>query len=79
MWQCIRLVFFYGVIFDIGCFLHTLDHVGGCFSTPHRKVILVQPLSAAAETVFSILTNTVDHLQISSLVDYISTSVMLQQ
>ena len=43
-----------------------------------RKVVLLQPSSAAAERVFSILTNAFGHLQTSSLEDYVSTSVMLQ-
>ena len=43
-----------------------------------RKVVLLQPSSAAAERVFSLLTNAFGHLQESSLEDYISASIMFQ-
>ena len=42
------------------------------------KVVLIQPSSAAAERVFSLLTNAFGHLQGSSLEDYISASIMMQ-
>ena len=50
---------------------------------PHRSqacknVLLVQPSSAAAERVFSILSSSFTERQTSSLEDYIETSVMLQ-
>ena len=43
-----------------------------------RKVLLLQPSSAAAERVFSILSNSFSSHQDSSLEDYIELSVMLQ-
>lgn len=43
-----------------------------------RLVLLMQPSSAAAERVFSILTNSFSHKQESSLEDYIELSIMLQ-
>ena len=43
-----------------------------------KKVLLVQPSSAAAERVFSILSNCFTDRQEHSLKDYIETSVMLQ-
>ena len=41
-------------------------------------VILVQPSSAAAERVFSLLKNSFTEKQDSSLQDYVETSLMLQ-
>ena len=43
-----------------------------------RKVITVQPSSAAAERVFSLLSNSFTKRQTSSLEDYMQLSVMLQ-
>ena len=43
-----------------------------------RLVLLVQPSSAAAERVFSMLTNAFSTQQESSLEDYVQFSVMLQ-
>ena len=43
-----------------------------------RKVRLVQPSSAAAERVFSILSNSFGDRQLNALEDYIEISVMLQ-
>ena len=43
-----------------------------------RSILLVQPSSAAAERVFSILNSTFSDRQDSSLEDYIESSVMLQ-
>ena len=43
-----------------------------------KSVLLVQPSSATAERVFSILTNSFTDRQEHSLKDYIETSVMLQ-
>ena len=40
--------------------------------------LLVQPSSAAAERVFSILSNSFTDTQRSSLEDYIETSIMIQ-
>ena len=48
------------------------------WSKAFRQILLVQPSSAAAERVFSILTNTFSSQQESSLEDYIQLSVMLQ-
>ena len=43
-----------------------------------KKVFLLQPSSAAAERVFSVLKNSFGEQQIHSLQDYIESSVMLQ-
>ena len=43
-----------------------------------RKVLLVQPSSAASERVFSLLNSSFGHQQNSALQDYIETSLMLQ-
>ena len=42
------------------------------------QAMLVQPSSAAAERVFSLLRNSFGERQQSSLQDYIETSIMLQ-
>ena len=44
-----------------------------------KMVLLVQPSSAAAERVFSLLSNSFTERQMSSLEDYIETSIMIQQ
>ena len=43
-----------------------------------KKVVLVQPSSAACERVFSLLNNSFSTQQDSSLQDYIETSIMMQ-
>ena len=43
-----------------------------------RKVLVVQPSSAASERVFSLLNSSFGHQQNSALQDYIETSLMLQ-
>ena len=43
-----------------------------------RKVLLLQPSSAAAECVFSLLSNSFSSRQDSSLEDYVELSVMMQ-
>ena len=48
------------------------------WSTAFKLVLLVQPSSAAAERVFSLLQNSFSQRQSSSLEDYIETSLMLQ-
>ena len=48
------------------------------WASAFRKVVLLQPSSATAERVFSLLTNAFGHLQESSLKDYISASIMFQ-
>ena len=52
----------------------TLPH----WSALARQVLLVQPSSAAAERVFSLLANSFGDQQTSALQDYIETSIMLQ-
>ena len=42
------------------------------------KVLLVQPSSAAAERVFSLLNASLNDLQDHALLDYLQASVMLQ-
>ena len=48
------------------------------WSAPARKVILIQPSSAAAERIFSLLKATFSEQQELALNDYIETSIMLQ-
>ena len=48
------------------------------WSLAARKVLVVQPSPAAAERVFSILSNSFTDQQQHSLEDYVETSVMLQ-
>ena len=48
------------------------------WSLAARKVLLVQPSSAAAERVFSLLKASFGDQQDSSLQDYVETSLMLQ-
>ena len=48
------------------------------WSAAAKKVLLVQPSSAACERVFSLLNNSFRDQQQSSLQDYIETSVMMQ-
>lgn len=48
------------------------------WSAAAKKVLLVQPSSAAAERVFSLLANSFGQRQQTSLQDYIETSLMLQ-
>ena len=48
------------------------------WSSATKKILLVQPSSAAAERVFCILTTSFGHLQSQSLNDYIELSLMLQ-
>ena len=43
-----------------------------------KMLLLVQPSSAAAERVFSILSNSFTDTQRSSLEDYVETSIMIQ-
>ncbi len=43
-----------------------------------KSVLLIQPSSAAAERVFSLLANYFNERQTSALEDYIQTSLMLQ-
>ena len=49
-----------------------------CWSAAAKKVLLVQPSSASAEQVFSLLNNSFSSQQQSSLQDYVETSIMLQ-
>lgn len=49
-----------------------------CWSAAAKKVLLVQPSSASAERVFSLLNNSFSSQQQSGLQDYIETSIMLQ-
>ena len=49
-----------------------------CWSSTVKKVLLVQPSSAASERVFSILSALFNDQQESALSDYLQASVMLQ-
>ena len=63
----------------IFCGLCILMHIT-CFCVlkpAYRAILLLQPSSAAAERVFSLLSNSFKENQQNAL-DYISTSVMLQ-
>ncbi len=48
------------------------------WSSACKSILLLQPSSAAAERVFSLLNNSFKEQQYSSLEDYIETSIMLQ-
>ena len=48
------------------------------WSKAYKMILLVQPSSAAAERVFSILSNSFSDTQRSSLEDCIETSIMIQ-
>ena len=48
------------------------------WSVAAKKILVLQPSSAAAERVFSLLNNSFNEQQYNSLQDYIETSVMLQ-
>ena len=48
------------------------------WSDAARNIFLLQPSSAAAERLFSVLNNSFGKKQLGSLEDYIETSVMLQ-
>ena len=48
------------------------------WSSAAQRVFLIQPSSAAAEQVFSILNNTFSSSQMNSLEDYVEATVMLQ-
>ncbi len=48
------------------------------FSSAFEKILLIQPSSAAAERVFSLLQASFDHLQEDALEDYLEASIMLQ-
>ena len=48
------------------------------WSSGCRAILLLQPSSAAAERVFSLLTNSFKEQQTQALEDYIETSVMVQ-
>ena len=53
---------------------HTLPH----WSSLVKKLLLIQPSSASAERVFSLLTNAFGSQQESALQDYLEASVMLR-
>ena len=69
---------------DVSAEMATLEwwrrHEGSlpCWTAAFRKVLLVQPSSAAAERVFSLLNATFSDKQDSALQDYLETSIMLQ-
>ena len=48
------------------------------WSSSCKSVLLIQPSSAAAERIFSLLANSFNERQTSALEDYIQTSLMLQ-
>ena len=48
------------------------------WASAFKAIILVQPSSAAAEGVFSLLQSSFTHQQNNSLEDYIEASIMLQ-
>ena len=48
------------------------------WSAAARRLLLVQPFSAAAERVFSLMSNSFNRQQFQSLQDYIEHSLMLQ-
>ena len=48
------------------------------WSSAAMKVLLVQPSSASAERVFSLLNSSFNEQQLNSLEDYVESSIMLQ-
>ena len=48
------------------------------WSAAAKKILLLQPSSAASERVFSLLNNSFGFKQNSSLEDYVETSILLQ-
>ena len=56
------------------------DHAAAIpkWSNAARKIMLVQPSSAAAERVFSLLNNGFGDQQLSALEDYLEASIMMQ-
>ena len=55
------------------------DHAAAIpkWSNAARKILLLQPSSAAAERVFSVLNNSFGDQQLSSLEDYLEASIMM--
>ena len=49
-----------------------------CWSAAAGKILLVQPSSAAAERMFSLLQNSFSSFQDAALTDYLQASIMLQ-
>ena len=54
------------------------QHPFPCWQSAVKQLLLVQPSSAAAEKVFSILNSCFGDDQVSSLEDYIESAVMLR-
>ena len=48
------------------------------WSSAAQKILLIQPSSAAAERVFSVLNDSFGQKQTQSLEDYVETSIMMQ-
>ena len=66
-----------GSVSDIDWWRMNSEHLPK-WSACVRQILLIQPSSAAAERVFSLLTSSFTEQQIHSLNDYIETSIMLQ-
>ena len=65
-------------IVDVLDWWHTHQRDLPAWAEACKNVLLIQPSSAAAERVFSILSNSFGERQESSLQDYIECSIMLQ-
>ena len=63
---------------DILQWWHRNEHELSCWAAAARKILLVQPSSAASEQVFSLLKSSFSSRQQKSLQDYIEVSLMLQ-
>ena len=69
--------------FAVGDHLRSRDHLRSCTELPNwaaacRKVLLIQPSSAASERVFSLLENSFHNNQARAMEDYIEALLMLQ-
>ena len=64
--------------FDLLKWWNTHETELPCWSATFKKVLLIQPSSAASERVFSLLNNSFNHSQQKCLEDYIEASIMLQ-
>ena len=70
------LQFLQFVVALVGVCALTVDRI--VWWRDHKFITLIQPSSAAAERVFSLLANSFNNNQESALKDYIQTSVMIQ-
>ena len=70
------MAFIFPEMLNVGCYSHTLDKILALCC--QKKVLLVQPSSAASERVFSILSASFNEQQERAQSDYLQASLMLQ-